>query len=338
MEINLSLSRFKRFHLLEGPTPIQRLTRLEKQLGTDTRLYVKRDDLMGVGLGGNKLRKLEFLIGDALEQGCSTFITTGGLQSNHARLSAAAAARAGLECELVLASMVDRDDDAYLHNGNLLLDDLFGAVVHRASGKTNPLEIAQERARALAKSGKKAYVVGLGGSTPLGSLGYVACASELAEQEREIGTQFSRIVVPTGSFGTHAGLLTGLQMLGENADRVQAFTVLSKADEAMNHTEDLIRSIHELLSLDDVVDHRMIRIDDSQLGAGYGCPTQPMIDAVRLLARTEGLVLDPVYSGKAFAGFIDMVRAGVAGSGESMVFIMTGGSPGLFAYPTAFEK
>ena len=167
-----------RFAMIEHPTPIQRLSRLERALGCSEcpPIYVKRDDLMGVGGGGNKLRKLEFLIGEALDQGCDTFITTGARQSNHARLSAAAAARAGLSCELILTDTVPRDDEAYRCNGNVVLDDLFGASVHRRPGNIDALAVAQERAGQLSAKGRRAYVVGSGGSSPLGCLGYAVCA------------------------------------------------------------------------------------------------------------------------------------------------------------------
>lgn len=169
-----------RFVLLEGSTPIQRIHRLEQVVGPDCPpLYVKRDDLMGVGGGGNKLRKLEFLLGEALAADCDTFITTGARQSNHARLSAAASGRAGLACELVLTDTVARDDEAYLHNGNVLLDDLFGARVHRLPRGADAMAFAEERGAQLTASGHKPYVVGSGGSSPVGCLGYAACAAEI---------------------------------------------------------------------------------------------------------------------------------------------------------------
>src|ERR1700728_2484940 len=176
--------RFSRKNLLEDPTPVQRLNRLEYELGNalgGVRIYVKRDDLMGLGGGGNKLRKLEFLLGEALSQGCDTFITTGGLQSNHARLSAAAAAYVGLACELVLTEMVPRSDEAYRHNGNMLLYGIFGAKFHLLPGTENALEFAKNRSEVLKREGRRSYVVGAGGSSPVGCLGYAACAAEIVE-------------------------------------------------------------------------------------------------------------------------------------------------------------
>lgn len=328
-----------RFAMIEHPTPIQRLTRLEHALGIDEcpPIYVKRDDLMGVGGGGNKLRKLEFLIGEALDQGCDTFITTGARQSNHARLSAAAAARAGLSCELVLTDTVARDDEAYLRNGNVLLDDLLGATVLRRPGDDDALAVAQERANDLSAKGRRAYVVGSGGSSPLGCLGYAVCAKEIMVQERELGLRFSRVVVPNGSSGTHAGLAAGMKAAGDEADRIVSFTVLAPIEKARAVTRELAaRTLALLDPAITLVDGEII-VTDGQLGDGYGVPTDAMFEAVRLVARTEGLLLDPVYGGKAFAGLIAAIREGAWRGDDPFLFVMTGGLPGLFAYEPAFR-
>jgi L-cysteate sulfo-lyase len=337
--MTISLEERPRFPLVEAPTPVQRLTRLEEALrrGDCPPIYVKRDDLMGLGGGGNKLRKLEFLVGEALDQGCDTFITTGARQSNHARLSAAAAARAGLACELVLTDTVARDDQAYRRNGNVLLDELFGAIVHRRSGGVDALEIARERAAQLAAAGRRAYVVGAGGSSPLGCLGYAVCAQEIIAQEQAAGLRFSRIVVPNGSSGTHAGLAAGLKAAGDEPSRVQSFTVLAPIREARETTARLATGTLALLDPAGVFAEGEIAVADGQLGDGYGVPTDGMFEAVRLVARTEGLLLDPVYGGKAFAGLIAAIRDGAWTDGGPVLFIMTGGLPGLFAYETAFR-
>jgi len=328
-----------RFALLEQATPIQRLTRLEQALGYDDcpLIYVKRDDLMGLGGGGNKLRKLEFLIGEALAQGCDTFITTGARQSNHARLSAAAAARAGLACELVLTDTVARDDDAYRRNGNVLLDDLFGATVLRRPGGADALAIAHERAAALAAAGRRAYVVGSGGSSPVGCLGYAACAAEIIAQEQEIGVRFGRIVVPNGSAGTQAGLVAGLKAAGDRPDRIESFSVLAPIDTARATTARLAAETLALLAPDAALAEGDILVSGEQLGDGYGIPTAAMVDAVRLVARSEGLLLDPVYGGKAFAGLLAAIRSGAWRGADPLLFVMTGGLPGLFAYEPAFR-
>jgi L-cysteate sulfo-lyase len=338
--LNTTLDRFARFALLDGPTSIQRLARLEHVLGDaagGARLWAKRDDFMSVGGGGNKLRKLEFLIGDALAQGCDTFITTGGLQSNHARQSAAAAARAGLACELLLSDVVPRHDQAYRANGNLLLDDLFGATVHCLPGEADALGLAQERAAELGRQGRKAYVVGSGGSSPLGALGYTACAAEILRQEDDMGTRFAAIVIPNGSSGTHAGLAAGMIAAGDDPQRVLSFTVLAPLDQALAETRRLATASLSLIEPGREVPNDAIVIDGSQRGEAYGIPTAAMLDALRIMARSEGLLLDPVYSGKAFAGFLDTARSG-AWRERDVLFVMTGGVPGLFAYRDALAS
>jgi len=202
---SMNLDAFPRIPLFDAPTPIQRLERIEAALGLrGVRLFVKRDDLMGLGGGGNKLRKLEFLLGAAIDQGCDTFVTTGARQSNHARLSAAAAARMGLAAELMLTDTVPREDDSYRHNGNQLLDGLFGARVHHLPRGADALAAAHAREAALRAEGRKAYVVGAGGSSPVGALGYASCAEEIRAQEVALGLSFGTIIVANGSHGTHA--------------------------------------------------------------------------------------------------------------------------------------
>lgn len=334
----IELEKRPRFTLLEGRTPIQRLTRLEQALGGDCPpIYVKRDDLMGIGGGGNKLRKLEFLIGEALDQDCDTFITTGARQSNHARLSAAAAARAGLSCELVLTDTVARDDEAYRCNGNVLLDDLFGATVLRRPGDADALAVAQERAVHLSAKGRRAYVVGSGGSSPLGCLGYAVCAEEIMAQEQDLGRRFSRIIVPNGSSGTHAGLAAGLKATGDEPGRVESFTVLAPIEKARAVTTELAARTLALIDPASAIVGGEILVKDGQLGDGYGVPTDAMFEAVRLVARLEGVLLDPVYGGKAFAGLIAAIRDGAWRNQEPVLFVMTGGLPGVFAYEPAFR-
>lgn len=332
------LDRRPRFSLLDGPTPIQRLTQLEQAIGQGCPpLYVKRDDLGGVGGGGNKLRKLEFLVGEAVALGCDTFITVGARQSNHARLSAAAAARAGLACELVLTNTVARDDEAYLHNGNVLLDDLFGAIVHRLPRSADALSFAEARAEELNSKNRKAYVVGSGGSSPVGCLGYANCAAEILRQEQELGLRFAQIIVPNGSSGTHAGLVAGMSALRDDPSRVRSFTVLAPLQEAIGKTHSLATATLALLDRGQSIDTAGITVSEVALGEGYGIPTIEMLEAVRLMARKEGLLLDPVYSGKAFAGLLSELRAMVAGEESPILYIMTGGTPGLFAYQPAFD-
>lgn len=326
----MNLDAFPRIALFDAPTPIQRLERIEAALGlSGARLFVKRDDLMGLGGGGNKLRKLEFLLGAAIDQGCDTFVTTGARQSNHARLSAAAAARMGLAAELMLTDTVPREDPSYLHNGNQLLDGLFGAKVHHLPRGTDVLAAAQARAEVLTAEGRRPYVVGSGGSSPIGALGYVSCAREIQAQEAELGLRFSTVIVANGSHGTHAGLAAGI----DDPRRVLSFTVLAELAETERGTLALANDTRALLGRA-VLGAEDIRIDGSQRGEAYGIPTDAMLAAVRLMARAEGLLIDPVYSGKAFAGVLAGLADGTL-QGD-VLFVMTGGTPGLYAYQPAF--
>ncbi|QWW70509.1 D-cysteine desulfhydrase family protein [Rhizobium sp. WYJ-E13] len=329
------LSRFPRTRLIEGTTPIQRLDRLESVLGARAKgitIWAKRDDLMGLGGGGNKLRKLEFLVGQAAAEGCDTLVAIGGVQSNFARLAAAACARSGLACELVLAKMVPRDTAIYQENGNVLLDRLFGARLHVLKRGDDAGVFASRRASELAASGRKPFVATLGGSTPVGCLGYVDCAFEIAMQSAELGTEFDHIVIPNGSGGMHAGLAAGMVVAGREPSRVLAHTVLSPVDACLPATVDKVNSVLQLMSRKEQVGPVDLRISGTQLGGGYGIPTQEMVEAVRLLGSTEGLLVDPVYGGKAFAGMLSDFDSGAIRSGSNVLFLMTGGSPGLYAY------
>lgn len=339
--LDTSLISFARADLLQGPTPIQRAERLEHLLGLKQQgigLFLKRDDHMLIGGGGNKLRKLEFHIGAALAAGVDTVITVGGIQSNHARLTAAVCARLGLACELILTRAVPKNDVDYELNGNVLLDQLFGAQLQVLAGGSNSLAVAETRATQLRDSGRYVLVIPTGGSTPLGSLGYARCAAEIAQQETELGLTFNQVVVPNGSAGTHAGLAAGFQLLGRGTSIVKSYSVLSDRDTSATRTRQLTEDALTLLGSSAVVQAEEIAIDGSQLGDGYGLPTPAMQEAVRLMARAEGLLIDPVYSGKAFAGLLADLRQGRFSSGDNVLFVMTGGTPGLYAYRDIFQS
>ncbi|QFY62956.1 D-cysteine desulfhydrase family protein (plasmid) [Rhizobium grahamii] len=329
------LRSLPRERLMKGPTPIQRLARLEEVLGERSRgvsIWAKRDDLMELGGGGNKVRKLEFLIGQAKAEGCDTLVVTGGVQSNFARLAAAACARTGLACELVLAQMVPRNTEIYQANGNVLLDRLFGARIHILNPGEDAAGFAALRVAEIGETGRKAFMAPLGGSTTVGCLGYVDCAFELARQSTEIGVTFDQIVIPNGSGGMHAGLAAGLVIAGSHPSRIAAHTVLSPAEKCLTATAEKIDAVLKFLSIDARVAPADLRISEAQLGEGYGMPTSSMIEAVELLARSEGLLVDPVYGGKAFAGLLSDIESGAIAPQSNVLFIMTGGSPGLYAY------
>lgn len=324
------LSRFPRVALAHLPTPLEFLPRLTDHLG-GPRIYVKRDDCTGLGTGGNKTRKLEFLLGAALAEGADTVITQGAVQSNHARQTAAAAARLGLRCELVFEKRVEKAGEAYLNSGNVLLDRLFGARIRevaRDSDMDAALETVAEEQR---REGRSPYVIPGGGSNPVGALGYVDCAQELVEQANRQGLVIDHVVHATGSAGTQAGLLVGLKAnncripvtgIGVNVDRqTQEQRVFALAQRTAAFT-----GSPGIVERDDVV------CNCDYVGPGYGIPTAAMNDALLLLARLEGLLFDPVYSGKALAGMIDLIAREHFAKTDTIVFVHTGGVAGLFGY------
>ena len=336
-----ALARMPRVTLDDAPTPILPLKRIEEAMGPElngVKLYVKREDLLGLGGGGNKLRKLEYLMGDAAAKGCDTIIATGGIQSNFTRVAAAACAREKIACELVLAPLVPQTDQEYEQSGNTLLNDLFGAKIHVLGGGESAADLARRRAAELTAQGRRPYLTPGGGSSSISALGYVRCALELDIQLRSNGLDDAMIVTANGSNGTHAGLLAGFRALGRSPQKLRAFTVLAEAENSRNSTLAMANGTLELLGASDRLHMDDVLIADDQRGEGYGIVTDAMIEAVRLMASSEGLLLDPVYSGKAFAGLISDVRAGRYPAGSSVVFLMTGGAPALFAYRSAFAR
>lgn len=332
-----TIKSFARMDLVSS-TPLYRLERLEAslgRLGAGVQIYVKRDDHMLIGGGGNKLRKLEFLLGAAIAEGSDTVITVGGLQSNHARLTAAAASRYGLGCELILGKAVPRSDLDYEQNGNVLLDHIFGAKIEILQKGQSTLERASARANELRTIGRKVSVIPTGGSTPLGALGYCRCAQEIQQMSAQLGISFSQVFVPNGSSGTHAGLAAGFSSMGVPSEVVRSYAVLGDAEETKKTTLSLTNDTLRLLGCS-TVSEQGIDVDGNHRGEGYGIPTASMLDAVLLLARTEGLLLDPVYSGKAFAGMLSDIQSGQYPAGSQVLFVMTGGAPGLYAYKQAF--
>jgi D-cysteine desulfhydrase len=331
-----TFNSFPRFNLLDGPTNIQPLTRLNKQLN-GVEVYVKRDDVMGMGLGGNKLRKLEYLIADAKQQGADVLITSGGIQSNHARLTAVAADYAGLDYELVLTHAVPLEGLEHDKNGNILLEQILGAKVHNLSKGTDAKVFIENRISVLKSLGKKPYAISLGGSSAIGCLGYVNCFNEIIEQSNQSGVHFSNIIVPNGSGGTHAGLVAGLKLSGLSNISISSYSVSSQLATAQAITHKKANAVLNLLNPELKIGQDEILIDPHFIGEAYGIPTTAMIGAVKLLARTEGIFLDPVYSGKAFAGLLADIQAGKFNKSDKILFILTGGIPGLFAYRSAFE-
>ena len=326
----MQLSEFPRATLAHLPTPLEFLPRLSRHLnGPD--IYVKRDDCTGLATGGNKTRKLEFSMGEALAQGADTIITVGAVQSNHVRQTAAAACKLGLACEVMLEHRVDKPSATYSNSGNIFLDKIYGANLREYPGGTDfdaaMLEVAEE---VRANGGKPYYIPG-GASNPVGALGYVNCGIEMLQQFDEQRLQIDHIVTATGSAGTHAGLAVGLRGSGSDVP-ILGIGVNAPQDVQEERVFKLAVETAELVSAPGSVKRQDIVADCNYIGAGYGVPTDAMNEAVLMLARYEGLLFDPVYSGKALAGLIDYIRDGRFSKGQSIVFLHTGGSAGLFAY------
>lgn len=312
-----------RIPLAQYPTPLEPLDRLSEHLGGRARVWVKRDDFSSLGAGGNKTRKLEFLLADAQEHDSDVVITCGGLQSNHARLTAAACARLGLACELFLGRVVEPPGPSYERSGNMLLDRLFGAQVRLCPEGEDAALAAERRESELRGQRLRPYLIPLGGSNEIGCRGYVHCAAELLEQANEASLSFDDVFVAVGSGGTAAGLAVGLARQGW-AGVVRGVSV-SESHEAALAT---VRGLVQRISPDAV--EVSLTVDDRFLGGGYGSPTEEARAAIATVARLEGLLLDPVYTGKTMAALIEAVSAGrVEGD---VVFLHTGGMPALFAY------
>jgi L-cysteate sulfo-lyase len=307
---------------------------LSSELGGPA-LWVKRDDCTGLSTGGNKTRKLEYLLADALEQGADTVITQGAVQSNHARQTAALCAKLNLTCHILLEDRTGFKDEAYRLNGNVLLDRLHGATVSLRQGGSNMQAEMEAFAESLKAMGKKPYVIPGGGSNPIGALGYVNAALELTYQMNEMGLQATHLVLATGSAGTHAGLIAGLKILNSPL-KVIGFGVRAPKEKQEQMVYDLACKTASMLGYAGVVQREDAFADCNYVGRGYGLPTEGMVEAVKMLAETEGLLFDPVYTGKGLSGLIDWVRHDRFTKDDTVIFLHTGGSAALFGYPEAF--
>jgi|688.fasta_scaffold51923_2 1-aminocyclopropane-1-carboxylate deaminase/D-cysteine desulfhydrase-like pyridoxal-dependent ACC family enzyme len=313
------------------PTPLDDAPRLREALGGRARcprILIKRDDLTGLGLGGNKARKLDFLIGDALAKGATSVITTGAAQSNHARMTAAAARRSGLAVDLVLTTA---DDPAPLE-GNLLLDHLFGARVHMVPAVDPMLAVGHDEAvvhrvaEALVAEGGRPYVVAVGGSSAVGALGYVAGTAELAGQLAALGATPRRLYFASGSRGTQAGLTLGAHLLGMPYE-LHGVAVSGGEPEKIERARRVATEAAALLGADASVRDARFFTDQGFIGDGYGLPTPAGLEAMRLAARSEALVLDPTYTAKGLAALVAHVRSGELSPDDTVVFLHTGGAP-----------
>jgi 1-aminocyclopropane-1-carboxylate deaminase len=332
----MNLERFERFRLAQLPTPMEPLTRLSAHLG-GPEIWIKRDDCTGLAGGGNKTRKLEYLLSDALAHGADTLVTIGGIQSNHTRQTAAAAARAGLRSVLVLERWVNWPGENYERVGNILLNRILGAHIEIALGSVASasanLGDAAERVRS---QGGVPYVIPSGASDhPLGGLGYVRCAREILQQSEDNGLQFSAIVHATSSGSTQAGLVVGCAALGATC-RVIGIDVDADADHTRSTVLRIARSTAALVDAGREILDEDVQVAAGYSGDAYGLPTPQTTEAIRLVGRLEGVLLDPVYEGKAMAGLIDMIRHQQFASSDRILFLHLGGTPALHAYADLF--
>jgi D-cysteine desulfhydrase family pyridoxal phosphate-dependent enzyme len=331
--VEAALATRPRVRLATLPTPLQEATRLRQALGGDScpRILIKRDDLTSLGLGGNKARKLEYLVADARAQGATTLITTGAVQSNHARMTAAAACVAGMRCVLVLTATSDAPEIA----GNLLLDKLYGATIRLVPSIDPMLAVGQDEAVVAEvvagerAAGRVPYVIPVGGSSGVGVCGYIGGSAELVDQLAEAAIAPSRLYYASGSRGTQAGLTFGAKLC-EAPYQVYGVAVSAGEPEKIERAKRIANEAAALLKLPERLELADLVTDQNFIGEGYGIPTKEGLEAIALFARTEALLLDPCYTSKAAAAMIKHIRDGEIGADETVVFLHTGGMPALF--------
>ncbi|WP_058911672.1 D-cysteine desulfhydrase [Entomohabitans teleogrylli] len=332
----MHLARFPRIALGHFPTPLEPLENISRLLG-GPQIWIKRDDATGLATGGNKTRKLEFLLAQALAQQADVIITQGATQSNHVRQTIAAAAKLGIRAKVLLEQRVTGFGDDYQHSGNVLLDKLLGGeiVAHLPAG-TDMQQAMENYAATLREQGHRPYIIPGGGSNPVGALGYVACAEELLYQSSQLRLRIDHIVHATGSTGTQAGLVAGLTAT-HSAIPVLGISVRAPQARQEENVRNLAIQTRELLGVKEELPHTAVAVNSDYVGDGYGLPTPGTLEALTLLARHEGILLDPVYSAKGMAGLIDLIRQGHFRKDDNVVFIHTGGAAGLFGYREVLE-
>jgi 1-aminocyclopropane-1-carboxylate deaminase len=339
----MSIGSFERYPLLFGPSPVHRLERLSAQLGGAS-VWAKREDCnSGIAYGGNKTRKLEYLVADALAKGCDTLVSIGGVQSNHTRQVAAVAARAGLRCVLIQESWVDWPDSVYDKVGNILISRLAGADVRLVPAEFGiGFKKSWEEALAeIEESGGRPYAIPAGASDhPLGGLGFANWALEVAEQERELGVFFDVIVVCSVTGSTQAGMVAGFAALtaaGGRPRRVIGVDASAKPVPTRDQVARIARQTAQLIGLERELDDAEIELDERYHAGTYGIPDEATLDAMRLAARTEGMITDPVYEGKSMAGLIDLVSRREIEPTATVLYAHLGGQPALNAYSALFR-
>ena len=329
----MDLSQFPRVPLAHLPTPLEPMDRLRNFLDGPN-LWIKRDDCTGLGGGGNKTRKLEFLLADALDQGVTRIVTFGAIQSNHVRQTCAAAARLGLRCDVILIDKVAHGEPAYRTSGNILLDQLFGAYVHIVPDNQASMLVYSTLQQEASENGEKLYAIPVGGSNAVGALGYAAAVPELLYQAAAMDVSATTIVHGTSSAGTQAGLLAGLRASDKNTRVIGINVSDPDPTDMIGNVLSLANEVAEMIHGKEVMADDVV-VNSENIGPGYGIPTEEMIASVQMVAELEGILLDPVYSGKAMAGLIKLIRDGAFHKDDTVIFLHTGGMPSLFAYQQA---
>ena len=330
----MHLARYPRRFYAHLPTPLEPLPRFSSALGGPN-IWIKRDDCTGLAGGGNKTRKLEFLLGEALAQNSDIIITQGAIQSNHARQTAAAAAREGLECHLLLEDRTLSEDTDYLYNGNVMMDSLLGATLHYRKQGTDMQQAMELLADEMRAQGRSPYVMKGGGSNHVGALGYVNAAIELVNQCNNLDLHIQQLVHATGSGGTQAGLVAGMVGLNSHIPVLGVGVRAPAPQQKANVMREAQATLHHL-DIDHTLREDDVLVNCDYVGEGYGIPNAGTLEAIELLAKTEGIFLDPVYSGKGMAGLIDLIRKGYYQPEDNIVFLHTGGAQALPGYRSAF--
>jgi len=329
---SLDLSRFPRVGVFPRPTPFEEMPNLRAAVGARPRLFIKRDDATLVGLGGNKTRKLDFVMADARNAGADVIVTWAGVQSNHCRQTLAFARRLGMDCHLVLTG-----DEPALRQGNLLIFTIMGAELHFIGEDGDAQAYATDLTEKLRAAGHRPYYVPIGASVPLGAIGYAESLVEVAQQSEALGVKAGHVFLATGSAGTQAGAIVGSRVASPTT-RIHGVSVSRAAPPQQESVARLTNETFELLGLADRITPDDVIVHDQYYGERYGVATPEGIEAIKLLARTEGLILDPVYTGKGLAGLLDQLRRGNLDDADAVAFIHTGGFPAIFAQPEHFQK
>lgn len=340
MSVSELLAPFPRVNLTHAPTPFEYMPNLTQHLGGPD-IWIKRDDCTGLAMGGNKSRQLEFYFGEAKAMGCDTVLITGAVQSNFLRMTAAAAAKLGMQCEIQHEDRVKGQDTLYHESGNVLLDKIFGAVIHTypegedEAGADGALETRADELRA---EGRNPYVIHLGADhPPLGALGYIDAAEEVLAQAKENAINLDAIVVPSGSAATHSGTLAGLRLHGSDLP-VLGVCVRRGVDQQAPRVKVRTQEIHDMVGSGATVTDNDVVVTDAVLAPGYGLFGDDVKEAISLAAKMEGVLVDPVYSGKTLAGLIHKIRSGEYTKGQSICFMHTGGTPALFGYKSLTDE